>query len=907
MKKREVIKKFLLANTYDDLASLYNPSMEVQVNVAQDNGTKVTGEYLGRNWIGWSDGISTWKPFRVPFSANSEPHYNDSELTFDFDSHVEGIGMTGWDWENKQSRWVAYDFDAITGHSEKHTKKLSDTELEEVKEKLKALPFLTLRSSTSGKGLHLYIHLNESEQTKTVNHNEHAALARAILHQLCALLAYDFVSRVDVCGGNMWVWHRKMKGTDGLKIIKKGENYTVPPDLDWKQHLTVTERKRKKLSPSFINESIDVFEQLSGQNSKIPLDNEHQKLINYLNNGSCKWWWEADHHMLIAHTYDLKAAHTALGFKGVFETISKGDEQGFDHNMFAFPMKNGGWVVRRYTKGTAEAPTWETDNNGWTKCYYNKNIDLPTASRVNNGIEHPNGGYVFKYTEDAIKALSMLGVKIELPMWTYGRSARIKSIKNGEKIVIEITAEAQDENLSGWLNEKGLWKRVLVYGSSEPIEPDRNYDDIIRHLITPSGEDYGWAVKSEGHWKIEPLSHIKIAIQSLGFNGKDVNCILGSAIFKAWTIVNYPFQPEYPGDRKWNKDAPQLKFVPKTDLDSATISNLSIPTWDRILKHTGKGLDDSIANNEWCRINGISSGADYLKCWITSLIKEPEQPLPYLFFYGPQGSGKSIFHEALTTLFSKGIVRADSALVSGSGFNGELEHAIVCVIEETDLRKNKGAYNRIKDWVTSPQLAIHKKQRTPYSIPNTTHYIHCANDSDACPIFPGDTRIVMIYVDDLPPDTRCSKKDMMIGLTKEAQDFLTILHAIELPLTNDRLNLPVVTTNEKLLAENFNKTMLEIFFDEKVYYKPGHVIRFSEFYEKYLDWLDPNLHHEWSKIRVGREIKPPYFKGRSTKENSQFFIGNASFNENVEPKDKLILVNNFLVPERKSNGQSPPS
>src|SRR5690606_33656401 len=103
--------------------------------------------------------------------------------------------------------------------------------------------------------------------------------------------------------------------------------------------------------------------------------------------------------------------------------------------------------------------------------------------------------------------------------------------------------------------------------------------------------------------------------------------------------------------------------------------------------------------------------------------------LPYLFLYGPQGSGKSIFHEALSLLVTKGIVRADAALISQSGFNGELVSAVLCVIEETDLRQNKTiAYNRIKDWVTGKTINIHVKGGTPYSAANMTHWLQCANE-----------------------------------------------------------------------------------------------------------------------------------------------------------------------------------
>jgi len=119
--RREAVANFLKASTHADLAAMYTPDMEMQCNVARDDGERIEGEYMGRQWHGWSDGITTWKSFRVPFNAATKPNYEDSDMKFDLAKHAEGIGLTGWDWKNKCSRWVAFDFDAILGDAHKDT------------------------------------------------------------------------------------------------------------------------------------------------------------------------------------------------------------------------------------------------------------------------------------------------------------------------------------------------------------------------------------------------------------------------------------------------------------------------------------------------------------------------------------------------------------------------------------------------------------------------------------------------------------------------------------------------------------------------------------------------------------------------------------------------------------------
>ena len=188
-KKTEAIASFLNHMTQPDLASLYHLGMECQVNVAQDGGERIEGDFKGKKWHAWTDGLSTWKPFRIPFKANTNPEYTDSPLKFDLVQHAEAIGMTGWNWQKRVSQWVAFDFDAIVGHSENHTAKLTDEQMTAVIEAAQSIPWVTVRKSTSGSGIHLYVFIDD---VPTNNHNEHAALGRAILAQMAALTGFDF-------------------------------------------------------------------------------------------------------------------------------------------------------------------------------------------------------------------------------------------------------------------------------------------------------------------------------------------------------------------------------------------------------------------------------------------------------------------------------------------------------------------------------------------------------------------------------------------------------------------------------------------------------------------------------------------------------------------------------------------
>ncbi len=914
--KTTAISRLLTAWTHDDLAKLYTPEMEVQVLAAKDNGEMIQEPgFQGKEWRAWSDGFQMWKSFRIPYKANSEPEYEDKPISFSLEHHAEGIGMTGWNWKKRFSQWVAYDFDAIIGHSDRHAKKLTDKELEEVTEQLKRIPFTTLRLSTSGKGLHLYVFL---DNVPTANHTEHAALARSVLSMMSGLVGFDFTTRVDICGGNMWVWHRKMyeyvnvtkDGTtlgprnNGLKLIKQG---TVLRDIpaNWRDHTPVIARTAKATVPQFVAEiNADdpdkLFEQLSGQRTRVPLDQDHRKLIDWLSTNNARWWWDNDKWMLVTHTIHLKDAHEALKLKGKFDTLATGTERGADHNCFAFPLRGGSWAVRRFSLGVRESDTWEQDGQNWTRCFYNREIDLPIAARMFDGVEHEKGGFLFREAESAVKCLCELGVRFDqLPPYVMGRSTTIKPVKGEDKVIVSIAAEEKSDDASkmkGWYLEKKFWKRLFKIDlpKTPSGESAENFDDLIRHICTEEGEDAGWIFRREGVWCEEPLDHLKIVLRSMDQDPKGIDQILGNSIVNAWKIVNKPFQPEYPGNREWNRDAARFIVAPAQDLE-----NLSYPTWQKVLENCGRGLDDAIKDHQWCKDNGVSCGADYLKLWIACMFKYPDRPTPYLGFWGEQDSGKSTFHEMLTLLFDGGVVGADTALTSDNNFNGELLSAILCIVEEVSMKANSKAYRRIKDWVTSPYIMIHPKHGTPFRTKNYTHWIQTSNEQEDCPVFPGDTRITLIYVGKLPKERMIPKDQLRVLLQKEAPDFLASILAMEIPKSDSRLALPIIETEDKKQLEARNMSFLEQFIASECKEVDGHHIPCDEFVERFLAWLqevDQIERQRWTKNRIGRELPARIPRARIGNGNITGY-GNLSFDKNAVPSRKLVKKGEYLRSE----------
>lgn len=902
--RSQAIKRFLDAKTRPHLAALYSDEYECQVNVGQFGGERVDSKEFTHS-ISWTDNVQTWYPFRIPKNAMSEPEDNSGmPMTYELDKYVEAIGMTGWNWKKRKSMWVAFDFDAIAGHSDKHAATLSDAQLNDVREAAMAIPWITVQKSTGGKGLHLYVFLDGIDSQ---NHNEHAALARSIIALMSAKTGFDFQSGVDVCGGNMWVWGRKMEGTDGLTLVKKGDVlYDVPPN--WKEHIKVTSSRGKMRNlPHFIpSGDVSLFEELAGQRPKIQLDDDHRKLIDFLTETKAHWWWDTDHWMLVCHTYDLARAHEQLTMKGAFHTLATGRHAGGDHNCFCFPIRRGAWSVRRYTRGIQEHSSWGKDTSNFTFCYLNRDPDLKTVARTYEATElENNGGFEFQEAEIAQTAVKLLGVTIDLPNHMARRTTILKPNKDGRLIVKIRREDGEKSPGKGWKEDtkQRMWVKIFDVNVVDKQEPEAaNYDDVVRHLVSEMGDDCGWVIKANQSWNVEPLAHVKAVLGgAMSLNEKQVREVIGVSVARCWRLVNMPFKPEYPGDRQWNRNSAQLRFMPTAELD-----NLTFPHWRAILSHTGSGLDDAVSEHKWCKTAGIMTGGDYLCYWISSLFKNPLKPLPYLFFYGPQNSGKSILPEALALLFDRkrGVIRADAALISPSGFNGELENAVLGVVEETDFSRNPVmVYNRVKDWVTSPDILIHRKNQTPYTTPNSLHIIHVSNPKEACPVFKDDTRITMGFVKSLEPGQEIAKDKLTALLEKEAPDFLAYILALEIPETGTRMGVPIIETVDKLETAKANQSVLEMFISECCHRVDGEAVKLGDLYQKFKDWLDPNEAENWTKPKMSKELPPDLPKGRFR--GADWHIGNLSFTPKplTEGKRvKLVARGEFLKPENEANG-----
>lgn len=881
----EAFLKSVPINFAEDLTSRFSAEMECQVMVDPADGEPVyqDGKLIRNTWSISPPDMPTYNfhHLRIPKNSMSDPYYNDPTCSFPLTRHVECIGMTGWNWKQRKSMWVAFDFDAITGHAQGVG--IDDASLEQVKKVATKIPWVQVRRSTGGAGLHLYVFFDPENAPSTSNHNVHAALARAVLGMMERETGFDFRGNMDVLGGNMWVWHRKIKDDNlGLQIIKDYEDFCPPLPSNWMDNLDVVTGNGTKVRFRGISEKdYDAFDSQSSSRMKVELDDTHKLIEERIHQLGYSIIWVPDHHCWQTHTHAFKKLMEEYPgeYQGIYQTLSEGNDPG-QPNCFAFPLLQGGLRITRFGRGAREAETWTQDGTDWTWTYFNRMPSLMSAASVHGGVEDPDGkGFVFTDLNDVRAVVETLGDELKLDQdWIniFGNEERKITLRPNKQnqLVLEMEKFKDDKTPKGWLVKGRKFIALAKNARTEPArdEEEINYDDRVRALVDVNNEFSQWVVRNDdaewvGHNKDNTRSALRIWADP-----SDIETILGRLVIKNWKLVNVPFQPEYLGNRRWNRHAPQFAVSPGE-------SGQETPYWDRVLDHCGQDLDSILRDNKWCREAGINTGADYLRHWIAFMFRDPYCKLPYLFFYGPQNSGKSIFHEAIGLLTTRGIAYADEALKNNSGFNGELAGAVLCVVEETNLSPSatggRQAYDRMKAWVTGEDILIHAKYQQPYQLKNTTHWVQMANDRTYVPIFPGDTRVNMLYVPmidgvEIPKDTLLSR------LKDEAPNFLRSILDLKLPSPPGRMRLPVLETESKRQAEQSANSLLFKFIDEKCFEIQGAHVKLKDVYEAFMEWCPEDVKHEWTYNRVIDEFRQRDTIPFGRYENNVTCLGNLS-------------------------------
>jgi hypothetical protein len=569
-------------------------------------------------------------------------------------------------------------------------------------------------------------------------------------------------------------------------------------------------------------------------------------------------------------------------------------------NCFMRPAPDGAFDVYRFGKGTPENALWRKSES-WTYIKYNAPVNFVSVCENLGGKRSKPGGFKFTSLDKAREAARMLGAELTLPDISptdIEKRGIVLGRRGKDAIGVFIRKVQGDREMffDGWECEKGYWG---LEQDSEPTHVEVLTDQDVHALDSEvRAVVIGGLEGINSSWHLLTTSE-----QWVNYRSSEINCVVNAWAsdrssnpreladrFKAWAVknpwkdVSWPFQAEYPGGRVWNRGAPQFVYQP---VDKA-VESIKTPHWDIILEHCGRYLTPSLRQQTWTSEYNIATGGDYLRAWIACLFRHPFDKLPYLFMYGPSGGGKSIFAEAVDLLVTCGVDGADNALTNPQGFNGELAHSILGVVDETNLSSNSTtAYNRIKDWSTALTINIHKKGLQIYSQPNSLHFCQFSNTLRALDIPPGDTRITPVYV--AKPDTEIPKGILLDSLMAEASHFMRYLVDLNLPAPRTRLRLPFVSIPEserRVYEDPLN-------FIECVYaHIDGAKEKLEDVYCHFFTCLPERHQQGWDYESFCDIVKTAHPVGQACFKSGTraLHIGNICYGRTVEPSKPLVKV-----------------
>jgi hypothetical protein len=721
-------------------------------------------------------------------------------------------------------------------------------------------------------------------------------------------------TNVDCKGLIMWIWHINMtKENRGYEVIKPATQHLtaehIPPN--WRDNIEVVAGSRSKVrvrgwETDGTETKGDELDEMTQAVAEVPLDATHLKILEELENTGHTALWVHDHHLWQGHTAGLKHVFDLMKergtpLRGLFDTNSLDTDPG-KPCCFMRPKHDGAFDVYRFGESVSEHPLW--DNHGkWTHIAFNAPATLRQVCMASNGYEGTDEkqGYLFDEVDDLTCALKLLKAEgTFIPRDMSGRTVSLHTKGKQTVLVIEKKRGDEKRDFPRYAKTARGWEIFLCDAVETPDEEIENekiwaeLDDQFRALQVQDGQGVqfdSWVLKNqETEWVTHPRENVKSYLTQ---SYPKTDPLLGSAIFKAWTLIKRPFEAEYPGGRIWNRDAAQFVYGP-IELDEG--QHPVHPTWSRVMVHCGVDLNEYIEELPWCQEWNIKTGGDYLTAWVACMFQNPYGKLPYLFMYGPQNSGKTSFHEAVAFLLTSGVSKADRALTSEQGFNKELEDTILAVIDEVDVaRAGSGAYNKLKEWVTGTAIAIHGKGKTVRDVISTLHFVQVSNDRSSLPVFPGDTRITAMNVPCLEEEI---PRDQLHALLKdEAPHFMRTLMDYTIPEAIGRLMLPIIETRGKLEAVVSNMDELSAFIEENCYAIPGSAVRLVDFKERFFSSLEEHIQSEWRKGRaVQSQLTKRFPIGRDMKGN-QTIIGNLTFKANAKPSAPYTKVGNKLKKE----------
>lgn len=197
-----------------------------------------------------------------------------------------------------------------------------------------------------------------------------------------------------------------------------------------------------------------------------------------------------------------------------------------------------------------------------------------------------------------------------------------------------------------------------------------------------------------------------------------------------------PFVPEF--HRTFDPHNPVIY-----DLKEKTI-NTYIPTkYIRDMKKNKSGefpIIQSIIDS----CVGVGEVQEHFMNWLAVVWQQRRKPLTAWVLHGVEGTGKGLlFNNVLVPLFGREHAVQKRASELNSEFNGWVERALVCMIDEIDAEmflNSRSVEANLRTLITEPVVSVRRMRTDSYLAPNYTAFIFSSNKKRPVAIPPGDRR-----------------------------------------------------------------------------------------------------------------------------------------------------------------------
>lgn len=184
---------------------------------------------------------------------------------------------------------------------------------------------------------------------------------------------------------------------------------------------------------------------------------------------------------------------------------------------------------------------------------------------------------------------------------------------------------------------------------------------------------------------------------------------------------------------------------------------------------------------------GTGEVQEHFMNWLAVVWQQRVKPLTAWVFHGTEGTGKGLlFNNVLVPLFGQNHAVQKRASELNSEFNGWVERALICMVDEIDAEmfiNAKAVEANLRTMITEPVLSIRRMRTDSYNVRNFTAFIFSSNKRRPVAIPPGDRRF---NVAQFQPDKLIITPEEIDRIADELEGFAHMLSKREASFSKAR-------------------------------------------------------------------------------------------------------------------------